>query len=198
MNIQCPHCSTGLEIPQEYYGKTVDCPNCSGAIVIKPAIVVQSPSPQANNKKALELEILKGGHAMRYFIPGMLISFVVAISISSGFYLSNPELGFSLGIIFIAICIGRAVIKKISHKYRATTRRIIVTNGIIIHNVDEIRICDIRSISIRRNIINLLTGTASLHIGTSATAGHEILITNISSAKNLQSKLNSLIHEMES
>jgi len=209
MNVQCPHCNTELEASSEHYGQTVACPSCTNAISIpapeaKPVKIVQASNEPKSKSSEIENEILKGSPSWLYFLPGYLTGLFIIFMFSSISAAINETAdqagaGSGFGVFFFWLVILTIIIlwKKNSHKFILTSRRIIVINGIIVKNEDEVRLRDIRSISLRRGLFNVFTGTASVKIATAATAGSEIVIRNISNAKKVQAKLNSLVHDME-
>ena len=175
MNITCPSCKGVYEVEDQHAGTNVDCP-CGTTFEAKKNVqLVKNTSSSSQNN--VEIDICEGCPAWQYYIIPIIISGL-------------------LSFILVGIPILLALFwSRYSLKYKLTNKKIISTTGLIIKNESEVRLSNIRGIQIKRNLLDVLSGTGTIQIGTAATAGVEVSIYHITNPKNLQNKLNNLIDE---
>lgn len=81
---------------------------------------------------------------------------------------------------------------KKTRKYTITSRRIIVESGILARHKDEIDIANIRTINTSQSILQRIFRCGDILIGTSGTAGYEILLNYVPNPSLIADKINGL------
>ncbi len=175
--IKCPHCHTQYQIDNNDLGRQATCTICGNVFVMMETVGRSTPVPQQSYSANpdVENEIISGRPAWRYYIFDIIISLWLI-----------PFFG--IGILLLLITIWR----RCASKYVLTTKKLKIINGIIIKNEITIRIEDIRAISIKRNLWDVIFCTATLVIGTSALQSAECFIKHIGDYKFMQIKIDEL------
>ncbi|MCB9772250.1 MAG: PH domain-containing protein [Candidatus Omnitrophica bacterium] len=108
-------------------------------------------------------------------------------------YISYLFWGAVLSVLVIGLFIFLYVyLDKKTRKYTITSRRIIVEYGILGRNKDEIDIANIRTINTSQSLLQRLFRCGDILIGTSGTAGYEILLNYIPNPRQIADKINRL------
>lgn len=128
-----------------------------------------------NNVEHSNGTIMSGSPSWLPFLPGLIIGILLIAA-------------WGLGLIIIAIVVWR----RYSMNFELTAKNLKVETGILIKNETQVRVKDIRGISIKRGIFDAITGCGTIIVGTAATADAEIIIPHICGAKALQEKINQL------
>lgn len=194
MKFFCPHCGQKLDCNDDEQGTVVCCPKCLNAITvptpIKQATVAPgdaskgnySPSPTNNE----EVVLLRGGTYWMYYSHLLIFAFIASLL---GCLTKDVAVLFY---IIALILIINFVLKTLKHKFVLTNKRLTVTNGIIIKQEDQVRVPDIRGISVRREFFDTIFNTGTIVLGTAATANHEILLFHVYQPKKIVEKIEDL------
>ena len=130
-------------------------------------------------------------------MPTLALS-VVMMAVAGVFALCNRQetvmLSLSLLVLFVALFAGlaavvRAWIASICNKYTFTTQVISARTGFLSTHTVEVKITDIRGISITRSLLGRILGYATAEIGSAATAGAEVRIANVRNLDAILAKL---------
>ena len=120
-------------------------------------------------------------------VPTLVCSAVV-MSVAGVFAVCNRKdaimLSLSLVVLFGALFVLlsaalRAWVASLCNKYTFTTQVVSARTGFFSTNTVEVKVADIRGVSVRRSLIGRILGYATAEIGTAATAGAEIHIANV-------------------
>ena len=95
-----------------------------------------------------------------------------------------------VAMIAVAVVALRAGIAQACNRYTVTTEVIVARTGFLSTHTSQVRIADIRGISITRTLMGRLLGYASAEIGSAATAGSEVRIENVRHLDAILSRLN--------
>jgi membrane protein YdbS with pleckstrin-like domain len=194
MKIACPNCAQDYEIGPEHIGNTVEC-TCGMKFIVEPPKVSASnhsadkiPTKKQPSSEA-EITIWEGRPSWIWYIPGLFFSGIFILIGLGGVW--------SLLVIGLIILIS-SLWRRFSQKYVLTSRRLIIHDGLIIKNECEVRLCDIRAISLKRGLIDFIFRTASVLLSTSNTAFISMKMKHLSDPKDIQEKINSLMKKYES
>ena len=133
-------------------------------------------------------------------VPTLICSVFVMI-VAGAFALYNRQsvilLYLSLLVVSVALFAGlaavfRAWITSLCNKYTFTTQVISARTGFISTNTVEVKVSDIRGISVKRSLWGRVLGYATAEIGTAATAGAEIHVANVRNLDAILAKLDSV------
>ena len=94
------------------------------------------------------------------------------------------------GLLSILIQLPIKFIKLRSLEYTITNKRILSKGGIISVDMKEVRIADVRGVAMRKTIWGRLLNFGSVAVGTSATAGTEILIVDVDNPSEVVELIN--------
>lgn len=133
-------------------------------------------------------------------VPTLVVSVVIML-VAGVFALCNRQavilLSLSLLVLFVALFAGlaavfRAWVASICNKYTFTTQVVSARTGFLSTKTIEVKVADIRGISVKRSLMGRILGYATAEIGSAATAGTEILITNVRNLDAILAKLDSV------
>ena len=93
-------------------------------------------------------------------------------------------LSLSCLVLFVALfvllsAVLRAWVASLCNKYTFTAEAVSTRTGFFSTKTVEVKVADIRGVSVRRSLFGRLLGYATAEIGTAATAGAEIQISNV-------------------
>lgn len=185
MKIKCNHCESILECDDSLANTNVACPACGEMITIPPRIrVIQKGGDR-------EHIIATGRRSFFSFWPSCTLACVTAIVCIC--LCGSDDKSLLPYASFILFFILAYIVSNIySLRFVLTNLNLKVEKGLLIKSETNIRISDIRAISIKRSLLGYLTGSATLVIGTAANAGDEIVIKDFSGSERLSELLNEL------
>lgn len=93
MITNCTHCKTALDVSNEHYGQTVQCPSCNGKLQIS-----EPPKKDSRSKAYGRDGWLETDHANVSFVRSLIIGTIVAVVILAGMI---PFRDMKLGGIFL-------------------------------------------------------------------------------------------------
>ena len=152
--------------------------------------------------------------AMKNYIPGQPIAvlrptflcaapsvilwmLLAVVGICVAFHSGNAPVPMTLAIIFTLACLIRVTIVSIRaglaqacNRYTITTEVIHARTGFFSTRSAQVRLADIRGISVTRTLMGRLLGYASAEIGSAATAGSEVKIENVRNLDRVLARLN--------
>ena len=194
MKVTCSNCKATLECDSSLSGQLVTCPECQTEIKANPQVVVvkealphQSP---ATPDEAPETFVSEGRPSLLFYSPAIIIGVLIIAFTLPALNQDVPEL-------FLPIIVGFAFLlyafyKKFSIYYHLTTKNLSLYVGFIAKSEIQVRVRDIRAIFVKRNLLNVLLGTGTLVVGSSATSGPEITIPHIYKVSYIKDVLNEL------
>lgn len=126
-------------------------------------------------------------------IPAFLFVALVALAVAMG----SPTLAVMVAVVGFVVVSVRASLARISAKYTVSTFRIVTQTGLLSIRTTEVRIPDVRGISVRKSLLGRILGYSSAAIGTAATAGAEIRIVNVRGLDAILAEIDSLRSQQE-
>jgi len=211
MNIKCPSCGTILQCDESMIGQEVSCPKCDKIFTAKAPIKLKlaEDSPESDPKikhtvsglyplkefpkiksqsNPQNNHVLNSGHPSWWYDCDFVLLIIIVFSINHYFNLNKIIVNI---LIIFCVCI---TIKNIWHhysfRYVLTTKELKLYTGVIIINEINVQLRDITMVSLQREFYDIIFESATLIVGTSATARTEIKIPHIPKAKFVQQKIN--------
>ena len=196
MKFFCPQCGQKLACNDDEQGPVVSCPNCSNEITV-PTLIKQAKPYQVEEK---EIVLISGRPSKLYHSYLLILSFLFGIFCV--IKLLPPALngdipfpiffvdGIAIVPFLVSIFIFLAKIK--SHSFVLTNKRLTVTGGIAFNQEDQVRVSDIRAITVRRWLWDFVCKTGTISLGTAATLGREINLRNIKYPEKIVEKIEEL------
>ena len=198
MKVACSHCGEQYEIEAEFIGQSVKCNTCGNRFTVENpnlfpcpdcfakiskrasicphcgAPVNEKANSRTNSNNEPEKTVFIGHPATVYYCLSILIGILL--------------LPFIVGIIILI----DVIINIHCTVYQVTSKRVLVKTGWLNKRQIEIWIKDMRGVNIQQDIWQRFIGTASVAIGTAATAGTEIQMHGLRNAQEIVDQINSL------
>ena len=211
MNIKCPSCGTILHCDESVIGQEVSCPKCENIFTaVAPIKLTLAEDPPEFEKKHTmsglyplkdmpnEVKknditgnaIIRSGHPS-WWLDGDFIILIIIAFIVQQYFIANKIVVY----LFVVLC-AYWFIKSIWHhysfRYMLTATELKLYTGVIIIDEVDVLLRDITMISLKRGLTDWFFESATLVVGTSATASAEIKMPHIPYAKDLKQKINEL------
>lgn len=194
MKFFCPHCGQKLSCNDDEQGTVVSCPNCANEITV-PTLIKQSEQQLKENE---ELVLISGSPSKVYysyllfpFFCSVLVAIVRTI-LSNGVYDKNFWSGSLFGSPLFILLVIIYFIKIKTHKFVFTNKRLTVRDGIIFIEENQTRISDIRGITVRKWLWDLVCKTGTISIGTASTGVEKINLRHIHNPQKIVEKIEEL------
>ena len=194
MKVTCSNCKATLECDSSLSGQLITCPECQTEIKATPQVVVVKEAPPHQSPSmpddTPETFVSEGRPSILGYSPAIIIGVLIIAFTLPALNQDVPEL-------FLPIIVGFAFLlyafyKKFSIYYHLTTKNLSLFVGFIAKSETQVRVRDIRAIFVKRNLLDVLLGTGTLVVGTSATSGPEITIPHIYKVSYIKDVLNEL------
>lgn len=195
VKIKCPYCMKELEINPEFAGEKVPCPFCGGALVLTEpmlageAVEVHRDCPFCGERilkaakkckhcgefindpnESIPEEILWCGHPNIFCFSLPLVVGVLLLPVGIGF-----------------IILAALLIKVHSIKYLISDRKIRLESGVFTKEAHEIRLKDIKAISLRKDFQDNMRGTGSIIISPAGVSGYQLGLRGVSNPERVNS-----------
>lgn len=158
----------------------------------RPDAIISGMKTQNNNSG--ERVIAVSRPTLLSSIPAFLFVAVVSLAVSP----ASPTIAVLVAIAGFGIVGVLAFLGQIAAKYTFTSLRIKAQFGLLSIRTSEVRIADIRGVSVRKPLLGRILGYSSAAIGTAATAGAEIRVINVRGLDAILAEIDALRNQSES
>lgn len=192
MKVKCPYCTSSLEVDPSFAGELKKCQFCGGAfrIPVMDAVVITDeknvPEKESHSSVSATSEtVLWSGHTAFSYYGCTVVSIPIFLII--GFW---APLLIVAGLLLLLLLI---MIRN-SHSYKVTTERIVARDGIFNCRHAEVRIRNIRYVSLNHEFG---MPYADLLIGTAGTGDVEIVFHKIADYEKVKEIITDQIRILE-
>lgn len=193
MKVTCSNCKATLECDSSLSGQLITCPECQTEIKATPQVVVVKEAPPHQSPSmpddTPETFVSEGRPSLLFYSPAIFVGILFVLMALT----DDREFPECLG--WAVLCVPLflyAFYNKFSIYYHLTTKNLSLYVGFIAKSEIQVRVRDIRAIFVKRNLLDVLLGTGTLVVGTSATSGPEITIPHIYKVSYIKDVLNEL------
>ncbi|OGV34951.1 MAG: hypothetical protein A2020_13300 [Lentisphaerae bacterium GWF2_45_14] len=199
VKVNCPYCAKELEINAEFAGEKAPCPFCGEILTFSAPMLAGEPVNLHKNCPFCGEKVLEAAKKCKhcgefiensgeYPIPEKILwsehpkilSFPIPLFI--GIILLPVGIGF--------IIIGVLLLKVHSTKYLITDRKIRLESGVFIKEAHEIRLKDIKAISLRKDFQDTIAGTGSILISPAGISGYQLGLRGVSDPERVNTIIN--------
>lgn len=198
VKVNCPYCSKELEINPEFAGERVPCPFCSGTLTLSPEMLAGETIEVYRNCPVCGERILKSVKKCRHC--GEFVTDPNEPLPETILWFGHPSifcylLPLAIGVLLLPVGIGFIVlavlfIKVHSIKYLISDRKIRLESGVFTREAHEIRLKDIKAITLRKGFHDSMRGTGSIIISPAGVSGHQLGLCGISNPEKINSIIN--------
>lgn len=135
------------------------------------------------------------------WLPSLIVGWIVLIGLIIGLIWLEIEINLKLSEILISsslvIILGVAftlsiILKKMSMQFIVTNQKVVEKRGIISRKTREVELKDIKGINLNQEITQRIFGIGDIEIGSSATAGVEVVFQGIKNPEEIKNKIREL------
>ncbi|MEM7144118.1 MAG: PH domain-containing protein, partial [Verrucomicrobiota bacterium] len=137
-----------------------------------------------------ERVLYRGHPAWVSFWRGLLVSGVLLVAGLVGWDFSGWLL-FG-GLVVALLVYGHMVFMRSMREYLVTERRVEVIHGLISKSSEEVRVCDIRAINVRKEGVKGLIGVGSVEFASAGSDGSDVVFEDVMGAHRLKENVRRL------
>ena len=199
VRVNCPHCVKELEVNAEFAGEKTRCPFCNGSLVLSEAMLSVEPVTVHKDCPFCGEQVLESAKKCKHcgeFIDSsgesplpenvLWAGHPAFLCYSLPFFCGIVLLPVGIGLIIIAV----VLIKMNTTKYLISNRKIRMESGVFTKEIHEIRLKDIKTISLRKEFQDSLRGTGTIIIIPAGTSGQKLALCGISNPERINSIIN--------
>jgi hypothetical protein len=145
---------------------------------------------ESGRREGVERVLYRGHPAWISFWKSLVLSVVMLV----GGILTWEISGWILfgGLVVTLFAYGYIVMERSMREYVVTPKRVEVIHGLISKSSEEVRVCDIRAINVRKEGMKGLLGIGSVEFASAGSDGGDVIFENVMGAHRLKERVRAL------